>query len=44
MRFNLAEASKSDVIKKGVRYLAWFVLVGWEIYIQLDTCVCQEDG
>ena len=29
---NLAEASKSDVIKKGVRYLAWFVLVGWAIY------------
>ena len=29
---NLADASKSDVIKKGVRYLAWFVLVGWAIY------------
>ena len=29
---NLAEASKSEVIKKGVRYLAWFVLVGWAIY------------
>lgn len=28
----LAEESKSDVIKKGVRYLAWFVLVGWAIY------------
>ena len=28
----LAEASKSDVVKKGVRTLAWFVLVGWAIY------------
>ena len=28
----LAEASNSDVVKKGVRTLAWFVLVGWAIY------------
>ena len=28
----LADASKSDVVKKGVRALAWFVLVGWAIY------------
>ena len=28
----LAEASKSDVVKRGVRTLAWFVLVGWAIY------------
>ena len=28
----LADASKSDVVKRGVRTLAWFVLVGWAIY------------
>jgi hypothetical protein len=28
----LAAASNSDVVKKGVRTLAWFVLVGWAIY------------
>ena len=28
----LAEASKSDVVKRGVRTLAWFVLVGRAIY------------
>ena len=28
----LAEASGNDSVKKGVRYLAWFVLVGWAIY------------
>ena len=28
----LAEASNLEVVKKGVRYLAWFVLVGWAIY------------
>ena len=28
----LAEESGDPVIKKGVRYLAWFVLVGWAIY------------
>jgi sensory rhodopsin len=28
----LAEASNSDVVKRGVRTLAWFVLVGWAIY------------
>ena len=28
----LAEKSNSDTIKKGVRSLAWFVLVGWAIY------------
>jgi hypothetical protein len=28
----LAEKSASVAIKKGVRYLAWFVLVGWAIY------------
>ena len=28
----LAAKSNSDVIKKGVRSLAWFVLVGWAIY------------
>ena len=28
----LADSSGSDVVKKGVRYLAWFVLVGWAIY------------
>ena len=28
----LAEKSNSETIKKGVRSLAWFVLVGWSIY------------
>ena len=28
----LAEKSNSETIKKGVRTLAWFVLVGWAIY------------
>lgn len=28
----LANASESAVVKKGVRTLAWFVLVGWAIY------------
>ena len=28
----LAEKSDSAVVKKGVRTLAWFVLVGWAIY------------
>ena len=28
----LAESSGSDVVKRGVRALAWFVLVGWAIY------------
>ena len=28
----LAANSKSEVIEKGVRALAWFVLVGWAIY------------
>ena len=28
----LADSSGSDVVKKGDRYLAWFVLVGWAIY------------
>ena len=28
----LAAKSNSDTIKKGVRYLGWFVLVGWSIY------------
>ncbi|MBJ59001.1 MAG: rhodopsin [Flavobacteriales bacterium] len=28
----LAEKSNSDVVKRGVRTLAWFVLVGWAIY------------
>ena len=27
-----ADSSGSEVVKKGVRYLAWFVLVGWAIY------------
>ena len=29
---NLADSSGSEVVKQGVRYLAWFVLVGWAIY------------
>jgi len=28
----LAEKSNSDAVKRGVRTLAWFVLVGWAIY------------
>ncbi|PWL28924.1 MAG: rhodopsin [Fluviicola sp. XM-24bin1] len=28
----LAEKSNDPVVKRGVRYLAWFVLVGWAIY------------
>ena len=28
----LADSSGSEVVKKGVRSLAWFVLVGWAIY------------
>ena len=28
----LADSSGSEVVKKGVRALAWFVLVGWAIY------------
>ena len=28
----LAEKSNSESIKKGIRALAWFVLVGWAIY------------
>ncbi len=28
----LAEKSKSETVKKGIRTLAWFVLVGWAIY------------
>ena len=28
----LSDSSGSEVVKKGVRYLAWFVLVGWAIY------------
>jgi hypothetical protein len=28
----LAEASDNPVVKRGVRTLAWFVLVGWAIY------------
>ena len=28
----LADSSGSDVVKKGVRALQWFVLVGWAIY------------
>ena len=29
---NLSAGSNSEVVKKGVRTLAWFVLVGWAIY------------
>ena len=39
----LADSSGSDVVKKGVRYLAWFVLVGWARTL-LATCVCLEGG
>ncbi len=28
----LADASENEAVKKGVRTLAWFVLVGWAIY------------
>ena len=28
----LAEGSNSEVVKRGIRTLAWFVLVGWAIY------------
>ena len=28
----LAEKSNDEVVKRGVRTLAWFVLVGWAIY------------
>ena len=28
----LAEKSNSEAVKRGVRTLAWFVLVGWAIY------------
>ena len=28
----LAAASDNEVVKRGVRILAWFVLVGWAIY------------
>ena len=38
----LAEASNSDVVKKGVRTLAWFVLVGWAIYP--IGYMCMEGG
>lgn len=38
----LADASKSDVVKRGVRTLAWFVLVGWAIYP--IGYMCMEGG
>ena len=38
----LAEKSNSDAIKKGVKYLAWFVLVGWSIYP--IGYMCMEGG
>ncbi len=38
----LAEKSNSDVVKKGVRTLAWFVLVGWAIYP--IGYMCMEGG
>ena len=38
----LAEKSDSDVVKKGVRTLAWFVLVGWAIYP--IGYMCMEGG
>jgi sensory rhodopsin len=38
----LAEASNSDVVKRGVRTLAWFVLVGWAIYP--IGYMCMEGG
>ena len=38
----LAERSNSDAIRKGVKYLAWFVLVGWSIYP--IGYMCMEGG
>ena len=38
----LAESSGSDVVKRGVRALAWFVLVGWAIYP--IGYMCMEGG
>ena len=38
----LAASSNSEAIKKGVRYLAWFVLVGWAIYPV--GYMCMEGG
>ena len=38
----LADKSNSEVIKKGVRSLAWFVLVGWAIYP--IGYMCMEGG
>ena len=38
----LAEKSDSSVVKKGVRTLAWFVLVGWAIYP--IGYMCMEGG
>ena len=38
----LAENSNSDAVKKGVKYLAWFVLVGWSIYPL--GYMCMEGG
>ena len=38
----LAEKSESDVVKRGVRTLAWFVLVGWAIYP--IGYMCMEGG
>jgi bacteriorhodopsin len=38
----LAEKSNSDAVKKGVKYLAWFVLVGWSIYPL--GYMCMEGG
>lgn len=28
----LAKSSNSEVVKKGVKILAWFILVGWAVY------------
>ena len=38
----LADSSGSDVVKKGVRALGWFVLVGWAIYP--IGYMCQDGG
>lgn len=38
----LADKSNSDVVKRGVRTLAWFVLVGWAIYP--IGYMCMEGG
>ena len=38
----LAEKSESEVVKRGVRTLAWFVLVGWAIYP--IGYMCMEGG